>query len=51
MGPITGPVMARAVPQLLFTVGGVGVVALAIQATVEPPAAGGVKVGGLIVYV
>jgi hypothetical protein len=48
---MTGPVMATAVPQLLLTGGGEGVVALAIQATVEPPAAGGVNVGGLIVYV
>jgi len=43
-------VMARGVPQELFTTGGVGVVwALLIQATVEPPAAGIVKVGAEIV--
>jgi hypothetical protein len=40
------------VPHELFTVGGVGgVCALMIQGTVDPPAAGGVKVGGEIVYV
>ena len=51
-GPITGPVIVKGVPHELFTTGGVGgVCALLIQATVDPPAAGGVKVGALIVYV
>ena len=46
----TGPVIARGVPQELFTTGGVGVVwALLIHATVDPPAAGIVKVGAEIV--
>ena len=39
-------------PHELVTTGGVGTVwALLIQATVEPPAAGKVKVGGDTVYV
>ena len=51
-GPTTGPVMVNGVPQLLLTAGGVGTVcALLIQGTVEPPGAGIVTVGGLIVYV
>ena len=50
--PTTGPVMVSGVPQLLFTAGGVGTVcALLIQGTVDPPGAGSVNVGGLIVYV
>jgi hypothetical protein len=49
-GPTTGPVIDNGVPQELFTVGGVGgVCALLTQGTVEPPAAGKVNVGGLIV--
>jgi hypothetical protein len=44
--------MVSGVPQELFTTGGVGgVCALLIQATVDPPGAGGVKVGAEIVYV
>jgi hypothetical protein len=51
-GPITGPVGVMVVPQEFVTTGGVGTVwALLIQATVELPAAGNEKVGGLIVYV
>ena len=47
---MTGPVMVMAAPQELFTVGGVGTVcAAAIQATVEPPSAGKVNVGGVMV--
>ena len=50
LAPITGPVMVSGAPQELFTTGGVGgVCALMIQGTVEPPAAGGVNVGGEIV--
>ena len=46
----TGPVMARGSPHELFTAGGVGTVwALLIQATVDPPLAGNVAVGGLTV--
>jgi hypothetical protein len=42
--------MVSGVPHELLTTGGVGgVCALLIHATVEPPAAGGVKVGALIV--
>jgi hypothetical protein len=49
-GPITGPVGVIGLPQLSFTLGGVGVVcAAAIQATVLPPGAGTVEVGGLMV--
>ena len=49
-GPITGPVMVAGAPQELFTVGGVGTVcALDTQATVAPPGAGAVMVGGEIV--
>jgi len=49
-GPTTGPVMVNGIPQELFTTGGVGgVCALVIQGTVDPPAAGGVNVGGEIV--
>ena len=50
--PTTGPVTVSGVPHELLTTGGVGgVCALLIQATVDPPGAGGVKVGALIVYV
>ena len=50
LAPTTGPVMVAGAPQELFTTGGVGTVcALLIQATVEPPGAGGVKVGAEIV--
>ena len=41
--------MVNGVPQLLLTGGGVGVVAFAIQATVDEPPAGMLNVGGLIV--
>jgi hypothetical protein len=48
--PATGPVMANGVPHELFTVGGVGMIwASLTQATVDPPAAGSVNVGGVIV--
>lgn len=48
----TGPVRARATPQLLFITGGVGTTcALMIQATVDDPPAGIVNVGGDTVYV
>lgn len=51
-GPITGPVIVKGVPQELFVGGGVGgVCASLIQATVVPPGAGALNVGGLIVYV
>ena len=51
-GPTTGPVGVTGDPHALMTLGGVGTVcALLIQATVEPPLAGTVKVVGLIVYV
>jgi hypothetical protein len=44
--------MVSGVPHELFTTGGVGgVCALLIQATVDPPGAGGVNVGAEIVYV
>ena len=47
-----GPEMVRGLPHELLTTGGVGTTwALTIQATVEPPAAGMVKVGGETVYV
>jgi hypothetical protein len=50
--PTTGPVIVRGVPHELFVGGGVGTTcALAIHATVDPPAAGGVNVGAEIVYV
>ena len=50
--PTTGPVTVMGEPQELVTTGGVGIVcALVIQATVDPPAAGIVNVGGLMVYV
>ena len=49
---MTGPVMVTALPQELFTADGVGTIcAAAIQATVEPPPAGKINVGGVIVYV
>jgi hypothetical protein len=48
--PITGPVILNGEPQELLTAGGVGTTCASLtQATVEPPAAGKVKVGGLIV--
>ena len=48
--PTTGPVGVIGLPHELVTTGGVGVVcALLIQATVEPPAAGSVNVGGEMV--
>jgi hypothetical protein len=51
-GPTTGPVGVTGVPQELLTTGGVGTVcALLIQATVDPPGAGNVNVGALIVNV
>jgi hypothetical protein len=44
---MTGPVIVNGVPQELVVAGGEGgVCALLIQATVEPPGAGGVNVGG-----
>jgi hypothetical protein len=50
--PTTGPVMVNGVPHELLTTGGVGTTcASPIHATVEAPAAGKVKVGGLMVYV
>lgn len=50
--PTTGPEIVSGVPHELLTTGGVGTTcALLIQATVEPPAAGSVKVGGEMVYV
>ena len=51
-GLTTGPVGAMGLPQESFTFGGVGTVcALLTHGTVEPPGAGNVNVGGLIVYV
>jgi hypothetical protein len=51
-GPTTGPVIANGSPHELSTAGGVGIVwASATQSTVDEPAGGNVKVGGLIVYV
>ena len=48
----TGPVIVNAAPHELFTAGGVGTTwASLTHATVDPPAAGMVKVGGEIVYV
>jgi hypothetical protein len=45
-------VTVNGVPQELVTLGGVGTTcASATQATVEPPGAGNVNVGGVIVYV
>jgi hypothetical protein len=38
-----------ALPQLSVTAGGVGITASAIQATLEAPAAGSVKVGAAMV--
>jgi len=50
--PTTGPVIVNGSPHELFTIGGVGTTcALLIHATVEPPFAGSVAVGGVIVYV
>ena len=46
---MTGPVMVIAEPQELFTAGGVGTVrAAATHATVDPPFAGKVNVGGVM---
>ena len=51
-GLIAGPVGVMVAPQELVTVGGVGTTwALLTQGTVDPPGAGTVNVGGLIVYV
>ena len=47
---MTGPVGVMVAPHELVTTGGVGIVcALLIQATVELPPAGNIKVGALIV--
>ena len=48
--PTTGAEGVIALPQLSVTVGGVGAMASATQATVDAPSAGSVKVGALIVY-
>ena len=49
-GLTTGPVTDNGSPHELLTTGGVGITcALLIQATVEPPSAGNVTVGGEIV--
>ena len=46
----TGPVIVTGTPHELLAAGGVGTAcASAIQATVEPAAAGAVNVGGVIV--
>jgi len=51
-GPTTGPEIVNGVPHELLTTGGVGTTwASLIQATVDPPAAGILNVGGVIVYV
>ncbi len=51
-GPMTGPVGVIRSPHELLTVGGAGITwASLIQATVDEPAAGSVKVGGDTVYV
>jgi hypothetical protein len=51
-GPITGPVSVNGAPQELLTLGGVGTTcASATHATVDPPGAGNVNVGGDTVYV
>ena len=47
----TGALTAKGLPQLSFTVGGVGATALAGQSTVEVPGAGIVAVGGSTVVV
>ncbi len=50
--PTTGPVNVNGAPHELLTTGGVGTTcASPIHATVDPPAAGSVNVGGAIVYV
>ncbi len=50
--PTTGPVTVNGSPHELLTDGGVGTTcASEIHATVEPPSAGNVAVGGVIVYV
>ena len=49
-GLTTGPVGVIVAPQELVTVGGVGTVCAAVtQGTFDPPGAGNVNVGGLIV--
>ncbi len=48
--PATGPVIVSAAPHELLTTGGVGITCASLkQGTVELPAAGMVKVGGVIV--
>ena len=48
--PMVGPVIVKGSPQELLTNGGVGTTwASLIHATVEPPFAGSVAVGGVIV--
>ena len=50
--PTTGPVGLIGSPHELLTTGGVGTTcASLIHGTLDPPAAGNVNVGGLIVYV
>ena len=50
LGLTTGPVGVIVAPHEFITVGGVGTVcALLTQGTFEPPAAGKVNVGGLMV--
>ena len=51
VAPATGPDTVNGLPQLSFTVGGVGATASAGQATVETVLAGMVTVGGRIVVV
>jgi hypothetical protein len=51
-GPAMGPATVSRPPQELTGLGGTGITwAAAMQATVDEPAAGSVKVGGLMVYV
>ena len=51
-GPTTGPVGVIVPPQEFVTTGGVGTTcASATHGTLDPPGAGGVNVGGLMVYV
>ena len=48
----TGPVIVKGAPQELLTTGGVGITCASLtHATVDPPAAGSVNVGGEMVYV
>ena len=48
----TGPVLANGAPQELLTFGGTGTTCASLtHATVALPGAGGVTVGGVIVYV